>query len=95
MTDTVEQPMRRVFKVALVEKTAALEGGEDQGWHRYVLENGISTIVGQRRGKLKDVTAYVTEYVQQLNERHLMGRSTANPRGKKLAHAAKNKTPSK
>jgi len=92
MTETVDRPRSRLFKVALVEKTESLEGGEEQGWHRYVLENGISTIVGQRRGKLKEVTAYLTQYVEQLNERHLMGRSSSSPRGKKPIPAAKLKT---
>ena len=84
-TDIAERPRVRLFKVALVEKTHSPEGEEDQGWHRYVLDNGISKIVGTRRGKLKEVNAYVKRYVEQLNERYAAGRSPANPRGKKPA----------
>jgi len=84
-TDTIERPRVRLFKVALVEKTESPQGEEEQGWHRYVLDNGISKIVGTRRGKLKEVNAYVKRYVEQLNERYAAGRSPANPRGKKPA----------
>lgn len=87
-TDIAERPRVRLFKVALVEKTQSPEGEEDQGWHRYVLDNGISKIVGTRRGKLKEVNAYVKRYVEQLNERYVAGRSPANPRGKKPAQSA-------
>jgi len=41
-TDTIERPRVRLFKVALVEKTESPQGEEEQGWHRYVLDNGIS-----------------------------------------------------
>ena len=85
--DTTERPRIRLFKVALVEKTESPEGEEEQGWDRYVLDNGISKIVGTRRGKLKEVNAYVKRYVEQLNERYAAGRSPANPRGKKPAQA--------
>ena len=83
--DTAERPRVRLFKVALVEKTQSPQGEEDKGWHRYVLDNGISKIVGTRRGKLAEVNAYVKRYVEQLNERNAAGRSPANPRGKKPA----------
>ena len=84
-TEIAERPRVRLFKVALVEKTPSPEGEENQGWHRYVLDNGISKIVGTRRGKLAEVNAYVKRYVEQLNERYAAGRSPANPRGKKPA----------
>lgn len=73
-----------VFKVSCVEK--ADPGDDDDGseaWYRYILENGRSTIVGQRRGTLKDVTDYATNYTEQLNERSSMSRSTWSTRGKK------------
>ena len=86
-TDIAERPRVRLFKVALVEKTQSPLGEEDKGWHRYVLDNGISKIVGTRRGKLAEVNAYVKRYVEQLNERYAAGRSPANPRGKKPAQS--------
>lgn len=91
MTETVERPITPLFKVALVEKAPALEGVEQQGWHRYVLENGRSTIEGQRKGSLNDVTAYATQYTEQLNARSTVARSTWSPRGKKPAAAVKPK----
>ncbi|HEC28405.1 MAG TPA: hypothetical protein ENI65_02290 [Gammaproteobacteria bacterium] len=83
MTDTTDRARSPLYKVALVEKTQSLEGSEKQGWHRYVLENGRSTIVGQRCGSLKDVTAYATQYTEELNARSTMARSTWSPRGRK------------
>lgn len=91
-TDAADRPGLRLFRVERVEKSPSPEGGEDQGWHRYVLDNGASTIVGHRRGKLRDVTAYAREYVKQLNERSATGRSPSSPRGRKPAQAVKTKT---
>jgi hypothetical protein len=73
------------FKLARVEKTLVPEGGSDQTWYRYVLDNGRSTITGQRSGTLKEVTAYATEYALQLNQRNITGHSAWSPRGKKQA----------
>lgn len=73
------------FKLARVEKTLVPEGGTDQTWYRYVLDNGRSTITGQRSGTLKEVTAYATEYALQLNARNITGQSAWSPRGKKQA----------
>lgn len=71
------------FKLSRVEKTLAPEGGASQTWYRYILDNGHSTITGQRCGTLKEVTAYATEYATQLNARNLGGHSAWSPRGKK------------
>ena len=54
----------------------APEGAMGQNWYRYVLENGRSSIVGQRSGSLKDVTAYANQYAVQLNSRNGGGSST-------------------
>lgn len=85
MTETSRVVKAVTFKVSSIEKKPSEEDSEDQAWYRYVLENGRSTIVGQRRGSLKDVTAYATEYTEQLNERSSMARSTWSPRGRKPA----------
>jgi len=88
MTDTTQAAKSVIFKISSIEKTPSDENNDDQAWYRYVLENGRSTIVGQRRGTLKDVTDYATEYTEQLNERSTMARSTWSPRGRKPAPAA-------
>jgi len=85
MTETSRVLKSIIFKVSSIEKKPSEEDSDDQAWYRYVLENGRSTIVGQRRGSLKDVTAYATEYTDQLNERSSMARSTWSPRGRKPA----------
>jgi hypothetical protein len=71
------------FAVARVEKISAPEGAMGQNWYRYVLENGRSSIVGQRSGSLKDVTAYANQYAVQLNSRNGGGSSTWTSRSKK------------
>ncbi|HEX7044989.1 MAG TPA: hypothetical protein VF203_10270 [Burkholderiales bacterium] len=55
------------YRLARVEKVEVPEAGGH--WYRYVLENGRSTITGQRRGSLKDVTAHAHRYAEQLNSR--------------------------
>jgi hypothetical protein len=57
------------FRLARVEKTDNPDGGRGQHWYRYVLDNGRSTITGQRKGSLKDVTAHANRYAEQLNTR--------------------------
>lgn len=59
------------YKLARVEKVDVPDssGGRGQHWYRYVLDNGRSTITGQRRGSLKDVTAHAHRYAEQLNTR--------------------------
>jgi hypothetical protein len=75
----------RPYKVVRVEKTLMPEGGGGQNWYRYVLDNGRSTITGQRNGSLKDVTAYANQYAEQLNARGIGGHSVWSPRAKKQA----------
>jgi hypothetical protein len=71
------------YKLARVEKTGAPEGGTGGNWYRYVLDNGRSTVVGQRCGSLKDVTAYANRCAEQLNSRTLSGQSVWAPRSSK------------
>lgn len=71
------------FKLARVEKTDAPDGADGDNWYRYVLDNGRSTITGQRRGSLKDVTAHAHRYAEQVNARGLGAQSIWAPRGKK------------
>lgn len=71
------------FKLARIEKTHVPEGGADRTWYRYVLDNGRSTITGQRCGTLKEVTAYAVLYAERLNARAVNGQSAWSPRAKK------------
>lgn len=73
------------FKVVCVEKTEMPDGGDGRNWYRYELHNGRSTIVGQRRGSLKDVSAYAARYAEQLNSRSNGAHSIWSPRNKKQA----------
>ena len=79
----------RPFKVARVEKTAAPDGSDGQGWYRYVLDNGKSTITGQRAGSLKDVTAHAAHCAEQINARGFGKQPLSSPRGRKPANAPK------
>src|SRR3989344_4871765 len=80
-----ERPTPRAaqFKLARVERTGAPDGADGDNWYRYVLDNGRSTITGQRRGSLKDVTAHAHRYAEQVNARGLGAQSIWAPRGKK------------
>lgn len=64
-------PAHRIspYKLARVEKVDRPESSRGQHWYQYVLDNGRSTITGQRRGSLKDVTAHAHRYAEQLNTR--------------------------
>lgn len=64
-------PAHRIspYKLARVEKIDMPDSSRGHHWYRYVLENGRSTITGQRRGSLKDVTAHANRYAEQLNTR--------------------------
>ncbi|HJX18028.1 MAG TPA: hypothetical protein VJ437_07520 [Acidiferrobacterales bacterium] len=79
----------RPFKVARVEKTSAPDGSDGAGWYRYVLDNGKSTITGQRAGSLKDVTAHAAHCAEQINARGFGKQSLWSPRGRKPANAPK------
>ncbi len=68
------------YKLARVEKVNVPDAGRGQHWYRYVLDNGRSTITGQRRGSLKDVTAHAHRYAEQLNTRALGSHSVWSTR---------------
>jgi len=75
------------FKVARVEKTAAPDGSSGQNWYRYVLDNGRSTITGQRSGTQKEVAAHAARCAEQINARGFGNQSLWSPRGRKPAGA--------
>jgi hypothetical protein len=74
------------FTLVSIEKTDPPSGCDGDKWYRYVIERGISTIVGNRSGTLKQVTNYAREYTAELNERAKNGgRSSWSPRSKQKA----------
>jgi len=57
------------YMVKAVEKNATPAGCDGNDWHRYVLERNGSTLVGQRRGTLNQVTRYAEELADDVNSR--------------------------
>jgi hypothetical protein len=80
----------RLYKVMRVEKSEPPDGASGRHWHRYILENGRSTITGHREGSHKDVLAYATLCAEQLNTRGVTAQSIWSPRGRKPANAVNN-----
>ena len=63
------------YKLIDVE-AAAPEGAEGKDWYRYTIARGASTIVGYRRGTVKQVRAHAMQYVDEINAR---GKNGTNP----------------
>ena len=84
MSSVVEKRIPpQIFTLISVEKTDAPPGCDGQGWHRYVIGRGTSTIVGSRRGTLSQIRTYASEYAAELNERAANGgASTWSPKNK-------------
>ena len=87
MSSVVEKVEKKfvepIFTLISVEKTDAPPGCDGQGWHRYVIGRGTSTIVGSRRGTLNQIRTYACEYAAELNERAANGGgSTWSPKNK-------------
>ncbi|MDZ7661170.1 hypothetical protein [Thiohalophilus sp.] len=57
------------YMVKAVEKTTTPAGCDGNNWYRYVLERNGSTLVGQRRGTLNQVTRYAEELADDVNSR--------------------------
>lgn len=80
-----------MFVVSSVEKTDAPDGCDGEGWYRYVLERGTSTIVGNRRGTLQQVRTHAREYAEEINNRAANGgASTWSPKIKGRKNRARN-----
>lgn len=74
------------YNVISVEKTEPPEGVEGTNWYRYVIGRGTSTMVGRRRGTLKQVTDHAKTLAKDLNERSgRTGKSLWAPRQNKPA----------
>jgi len=57
------------FELSSINTTATPEGAPKATWYKYVITQGNNTILGQRPGTRKSVTAAVEEIVEQLNLR--------------------------
>lgn len=73
----------RHFRVALVEKSAVPQGAEGEGWYRYVLERGYSTITGWRRGSRQEIMQHAIRCTEELNAHSTNGSSPWTYRRKK------------
>jgi hypothetical protein len=60
----------RDYRVASVEQTAVPEGAEGGNWCRYVIENGYASLMGWRRGSLREITQHAIRCVETLNARN-------------------------
>ena len=74
------------YNVVSVEKTEAPDGMEGANWYRYVIGRGTSTMVGSRRGTLKQVTEHAKTLASDLNARSgRNGKSLWAPRQNKAS----------
>lgn len=63
----------KTYQVVEVEKTDPPVGIEGGNWYRYVIALEGKTIVGNRRGTLKQVTEYAKECARNLSTRVARG----------------------
>ena len=57
------------YNLVSVEKAEPPEGSDEGRWYQYVIARGESTMVGNRRGTLKEVTHHAEVIVNDLNSR--------------------------
>ena len=57
------------YVVETVEKTTPPDGTTKGNWHRYVVAQGTSKIVGKKTGTLRDVTKHAEDFAENLNSR--------------------------
>lgn len=57
------------YTLVSVEKSEPPEGTDSGRWYRYTIGRGHSTLVGNRRGTLEEVTEYAETVVENLNTR--------------------------
>lgn len=82
-TETQYTIIKAKYHVVTVEKSVPPRGIETGNWHRYVIGQGKSKIVGFKRGTLKAVTDHAFAMVDDLNTRATKGGSIYAPRYRK------------
>lgn len=65
---TSQETPDMMFRLESVKEAPAPQGGEGV-WHRYVITQGVNTIVGMRAGMLGEVQTALQGFVQRLNAR--------------------------
>ena len=65
----------RKFAVTKIEIMDPPEGMPEGEWYHYVIGRGTSEIQGKQPGTLASVTEHVEEFVENLNQRALLGYS--------------------
>ena len=73
-TDAAPNPVTQVrpYRITSIEETEVPNGGSDSvNWFSYIVENGISTISGVRRGTRQEVAEYASGFVEELNVRRV------------------------
>lgn len=73
----------KAYRVVTVEKTDPPEGIIGGNWHRYVIELEEQSIVGVRRGTLKQVTEHARECAENMSNRFARGSTHWSSRNKK------------
>ncbi|MDH3281291.1 MAG: hypothetical protein OEQ18_09195 [Gammaproteobacteria bacterium] len=69
--------------VVSLEKSSGPGGAEGSDWHRYIIDSPGSPIIGYRRGKKRDILAYLDECTSKLEERLVTRKKSARPASKK------------
>jgi len=73
----------KAYQVVTVEKADPPEGLIGGNWYRYVIELEGQSIVGVRRGTLKQVTEHAKECAENMSNRFARGRTHWSSRNKK------------
>lgn len=60
------------FVLVSVEEAERPDGKRGEKWHRYVIANKMSKVVGYRSGTRQEVEEYVHECIGRLNERNTL-----------------------
>ncbi len=79
--DNEEGPPR--CTVVSIEKSNGPGGAEGSDWHRYIIDSPGSPIVGYRRGKKREILAYLDECTSKLEERLVPRKKSARSASKK------------
>lgn len=65
------------YRLVCVEPSPMPFGAPGDNWHRYVIANRITSIIGYRAGSAQEVTAYATLCIERLNTRYRPWRRAA------------------
>ena len=58
------------FQLVTLERTTPPAAPISGSWYRYTIANRITEITGTRQGSKEDVSRFVRESLQRLNNRH-------------------------